>query len=234
MKRLDYVVREDFIPAILNRSFSCTDELSPEILTLPPRFGGLGFPIMENVADTEYTYSRAATNELKEAIVQQLNEYTEDVDKLHEVKMEITKDRNRRYEDTKRGLLTKLPDQGRLMLELASEKGASSWLTALPIKEFGYLLNKQQFNDALCLRYNLTLKDCPKVCACGADNSVNHALICKLGGYVSMRHNWLRDSIAKLMTTAKCKDVQVELSLLPVNNCQLPQGTILGDQARLD
>ena len=163
LKRLDYVVREDFIPAILNRSFSCTDELSPEILTLPPRFGGLGFPIMENVADTEYTYSRAATNELKEAIVQQLNEYTEDVDKLHEVKMEITKDRNRRYEDTKRGLLTKLPDQGRLMLELASEKGASSWLTALPIKEFGYLLNKQQFTDALCLRYNLTLKDCPKV-----------------------------------------------------------------------
>ena len=120
------------------------------------------------------------------------------------------------------------------MLELASEKGASSWLTALPIEEFGYLLNKQQFTDALCLRYNLTLKDCPKVCACGADNSVNHALICKLGGYVSMRHNWLRDSIAKLMTTAKCKDVQVEPSLLPVNNYQLPQGTILGDQARLD
>ena len=146
---------------------------------------------MEDIAETEYAYSRAATNELKDAISQQLNEYTEDVDKLHEVKMEITKDRNRRYEDAKRGLLSKLPDQGQLMLELASEKGASSWLTALPIKEFGYLLNKQQFTDALCLRYNLTLKDCPKVCACGADNSVSHALICKLGGYVSMRHNWL-------------------------------------------
>ena len=180
LKRLDYVIREDFIPAILNRSFSCTDELR-EILTLPPRFGGLDFPIMAEVADTEYSYSREATNELKEAIVQQQSEYTEDVDKLHEIKMEVTKDRNKRYEDTKKRLLTKLPEQGRLMLELACEKGASSWITALSIKEFGYLLNKQQFTDALFLRYNLTLKDCPKVCACGADSSVNHALICKLG-----------------------------------------------------
>ena len=57
LKRLDYVIREDFIPAILNRSSSCTDELR-EILTLPPRFGGLDFPIMAEVADTEYSYSR--------------------------------------------------------------------------------------------------------------------------------------------------------------------------------
>ena len=84
---------------------------------------------MADVADTEYSYS----------IVQQKSEYTEDLDKLHEIKMEITKDRTRRNEDAKRGLLAKLPEQGRLMLELASEKGASSWLTALPIKEFGYL-----------------------------------------------------------------------------------------------
>ena len=57
--------------------------------------------------------------------MQQRSEYTEDVDKLHEIKMDIAKDRNRKYKDTKRGLLTKLPEQGRLMLELASEKGES-------------------------------------------------------------------------------------------------------------
>ena len=115
------------------------------------------------------------------------------------------------------------------MVQLASEKGASSWLTALPVKEFGYLLNKQQFSDAICLRYNLKLKDCPKVCACGSDFSVNHALICKKGGYVSMRHNWLRDELAKMMRTVNCKDVQTEPGLLPVNNFVLPRGTILGD-----
>ena len=47
------------------------------------------------------------------------------------------------------------------MIELASEKGASSWLTTLPIKDLGFRLNKQHFVDAICLRYNLRLKDVP-------------------------------------------------------------------------
>ena len=49
-----------------------------------------------------------------------------------------------------------------------------------------------------------------------------------------MRHNWLRDSVARVMKTAKCKDIQTEPLLLPTNGQQLPPGTIVGDQARLD
>jgi len=34
------------------------------------------------------------------------------------------------------------------------EKGASSsWLSALPIKAIGYAMNKQEFTDAICMRY---------------------------------------------------------------------------------
>ena len=40
--------------------------------------------------------------------------------------------------------------------------------------------------------------------------------------------------MAKLLKNAYCKDIQLEPSLLSVNNYQLPSGTILGDQARLD
>jgi len=32
-------------------------------------------------------------------------------------------------------------------------KGASSWLTALPIEAIGYALNKQEFVDAIYMRY---------------------------------------------------------------------------------
>ena len=49
-----------------------------------------------------------------------------------------------------------------------------------------------------------------------------------------MRHNWLRDSVATVMKTAKCKDIQIEPLLLPTNGLQLTAGTITGDQARLD
>ena len=51
---------------------------------------------------------------------------------------------------------------------------------------------------------------------------------------MSLRHNSLRDTFAELMRTVKCKDVQTELVLLPVDGLELPKGTVLGDQARLD
>ena len=37
------------------------------------------------------------------------------------------------------------------------DKGASSWLNAIPIEEHGLALNKQEFRDSLCLRHNLPL-----------------------------------------------------------------------------
>ena len=49
-----------------------------------------------------------------------------------------------------------------------------------------------------------------------------------------MRHNWLRDTIGKIMKVVKCKDIVIEPQLLPTNGQQLPSGTITGDQARLD
>ena len=125
-------------------------------------------------------------------------------------------------------------DSQKLQLDLASEKGASSWLTALPLQSFGYILNKQQFNDALALRYNLNLKNVAKYCACGKPNNVNHLLICKRGGYVGLRHNSLRDLFGNLLKSAGCKDVVLEPPLLPVNGVQMPTGTLLDDGCRLD
>ena len=233
MRPLEHVTKEEFIPAILNRVFSCTDELRT-IFALPPRFGGLGIPVMLEVADNEYEYSCRATKNLKEAIVHQCDNY-EEGEEAKVVKALITRDRNRVYSMKQAKIIEELgPTLGKLMVQLASEKGASTWLTSLPLKDYGYVLNKQQFLDAIALRYNLGLKDAPKVCACGKPYSANHALSCKLGGFVTMRHNWLRDTIGKIMKVVKCKDIVIEPQLLPTNGQQLPSGTITGDQARLD
>jgi len=64
---------------------------------------------------------------------------------------------------------------------LARDKGASSWLNAVPLEEQGLTLNKQQFRDSLCLRYNLQLADLSSHCACGDRFTVSHALSCKKG-----------------------------------------------------
>ena len=48
-------------------------------------------------------------------------------------------------------------------------------------------------------------------------------------GYVSLRHNSLRDVLAELLETAGCKDVTTEPLLIPVNGRELPAGANKAD-----
>ena len=77
-------------------------------MALPPRYGGLGIPNMMEIADKEYEYSLRATEMLSKAIVEQKDSYSEDKDKLHEVKMSITQDRIKSHEEKKNQLLEEL------------------------------------------------------------------------------------------------------------------------------
>jgi hypothetical protein len=61
------------------------------------------------------------------------------------------------------------------------DKGASSWLNAIPLKDQGLALNNQQIRDSLRMRYNLPLNDMPSHCACGDRFNINHAITCKKG-----------------------------------------------------
>ena len=83
------------------------------------------------------------------------------------------------------------------------------------------------------MRYNYSIKLAAKVCACGEPYSVNHCLTCKKGGYVTLRHNSLRDLLAELLEEI-CKDVVIEPPLLPLTGENLPPGSNLSDGARLD
>jgi len=114
-------------------------------------------------------------------------------------------------------------------------KRASSWLSALPIKAIGYALNKQEFTDAICMRYGWKVKGTPTHCACGETNPMDHSLICKLGGYISMRHNSLRDSQTQIKIMREvCRDVQTEPTLLSINENDYQRKVNTADNARLD
>ena len=117
---------------------------------------------------------------------------------------------------------------------IASEKGSSSWLSALPLRSLGYCLNKKDFRDSLLLRYNWTIPNVARHCSCGARNSVDHALSCKKGGYVTFRHDVLVETEAELLREAKCRNVYTEPSLLPTSAELHPKGTVTADGARLD
>ena len=51
---------------------------------------------------------------------------------------------------------------------LNQEKGASNWLTTIPIAEEGYSITKQLFWDLIHIRYGWPLTRLPSSCECGA------------------------------------------------------------------
>ena len=93
-------------------------------------------------------------------------------------------------------------------------------------------MNKQEFRDGICLRYSWRIPNTPSFCGCGDKNSIDHTLNCKLGGYVTMRHNNIRDLEAALLKNI-CKDVKVEPELLPLGNSGT-ESTNDAEKARLD
>ncbi len=117
---------------------------------------------------------------------------------------------------------------------LSQEKGASNWLTVLPVEEFGFALHKGAFRDALALRYGWQPNGTPTTCSCGTNFTVEHALSCAKGGYPSIRHNEVRDFTANLMSEV-CHNVAIEPHLQPVTGEVLSGASAnRQDGARLD
>jgi hypothetical protein len=107
-----------------------------------------------HATDTEYS-SIKITDALKEAILQQDFQYTgEVVAHQLEAKMEAHKLRREQARQTSEELRVSLHHSLKQFMDLIQEKGASSWLTSLPIEKIYFALHKGAFHDALALRYN--------------------------------------------------------------------------------
>ena len=227
---LENIIREKLIPAIVGRQVS---DIERKILALPVRYGGIGLTNPIHSAEKEYTASITITENLTNIICNQEEDLT-NYDKV-QVENNIKQAKIRKEQilhEELNQILDGVDEKTKRTLKLAQEKGAGSWLTALPIKSLGYTLNKQEFRDSVCLRYNWKVPNTSSYCQCGAKNDINHALTCKKGGYVIMRHNQVRDLEAELMQEV-CADVKVEPELLPLDNNLMGNGNN-AEKARLD
>ena len=120
------------------------------------------------------------------------------------------------------------------LLQIAAEKGVSSWLTEIPSSERGTVLRKSDFRDALAIRYGYDLDGLPAGCVCGAALTMDHAFTCPCGGYPMARHDTLRDLLANVLTEV-LPDVETEPVLLPHEGEDLPGCTAnRSREARLD
>ncbi len=157
-----------------------------------------------------------------------------DTSKVIEIKASVRHSNRSLQDQQAETVYDQLSPQSKRHFDLAKEKGASSWLSVLPIDDHGFSLHKGAFRDALCLRYGWPLPSTPTKCNCGSAFSANHAMICPKGGFPTIRHNELRDLTASLLTKV-CHNVATKPRLQPLSAESLShRSAITTDNARLD
>ena len=227
---LEVAIHEKLIPALVGRKVSAIER---KILALPVKLGGLGICNPTETADDQFQASVTITQNLTEIICRQEKDLTNySKEQVTEAIKTVKTRKNEQQHDSLLEIMSIVDDKTKRILELCQEKGAGSWLTAPPIKSLGFVLNKQEFRDSLCLRYGWRVPNTPSHCQCDAKYDIDHALNCRHGGYIIMRHNRVRDLEAELMREV-CSDVKIEPTLLPLANANNVNGNT-AEKARLD
>ena len=229
---LENEIHQSFIPALTGRP-PCS-KVERDLLSLPARLGGLGIVNPTNQSKHAFDASVRLTGPLAALIASQELYQAVDQESSRSLKKTIRSENRRRQDIFAKDLYPHLtPDQKR-SVDLTSQKGASSWLIALPLSEHGFFLNKGEFRDEICLRYNWELKNTPTHCGFGNIYSTDYAMICHTGGFPTRRHNEIRDITATLLTDV-CHNVSIEPLLQPLSGESLHYRTSnVEDDARLD
>ena len=230
---LEEKIHQHFIPALTGQA--PPNDTTCHLLALPPRLGGLGIINPTQLSQMEHPASVAVAAPLRDLILEQSLEYTfGTLEAQMNAKTEVRRLRQEKLSSVAAQVRSDLPNSLQRSMDLAQEKGASSWLSALPREEFGYTLHKGAFRDALALRYGWLSSNTPTSCACGASFTVEHALSCPKGGFPIIRHNEVRDLTANLMSEV-CHDVRIEPDLQPITGEAFSRtSTVVEDGARLD
>ena len=233
LQPLEKLIRTKLLPQLTKRV--APSDLERDLFALPARLGGLGIknPIAE--ADSEYEASVMISSPISELIICNYHELPSDTQHNQTLAKSEIKIMRRRANAVKATLIrSNLSGSLQRAMDLSNEKGASNWLTALPIQEFGFSLHKGAFTDAISLRYGWNPPRTPLNCPCGSSFSLSHSLSCPKGGLPTVRHNEIRDFTASLLSKV-CHSVAVEPTLQPING-ELLNGASANvqDGARLD
>ena len=185
---------------------------------------------MKESAKQQYSASKKIAAPLVTIMLMQ-GQFLPDQNNVNRIKNEVKRNQEMLTKNKSESIEKELDETMLCALKEAKQKGASSWLTVLPLEEYNFVLSKAEFRDAINLRYGKNLRGLPSKCPYGQNYNVNHALNCKKGRFVINRHNNIRDFKANLLKKVH-NDVEIEPMLQPING-EVVNG-IAGDNARSD
>ena len=233
---IDRIVTDRLIPVLFGSQTTLNDEFR-EIFTLSPINGGLGLPLLQQEATVHHSVSKLVTQAHTLSIMEQdtaLRTTDADGNTQEQIKATAKTLSAERKKVKIERLNAEISPDLLSVVKRTRDKRASSWLNALPVAEQKFSLNKEEFRDALRLRYNMPLSNLPSYCCCGEQFSIEHALSCKKGGFISKRHDKIRNLLVSLLAKV-CHDVECEPHLLPLTGETLHlRSANAQDMARLD
>ena len=144
-----------FIPSLTGNP--PPNDADRDLFALPARLGGVGLCNPVSMADSEHSSSSLISELPVRLILVQYAEYTHEcqADQIA-AKSTVRHLRRQLAAQSAEEVKPTLSNSRRRAMELASEMGASNWLTSLPIEEFGFCLHKGAFTDALALMVSFT------------------------------------------------------------------------------
>ena len=119
-----------------------------DLLGLPARLGGLGI-VNPTTLTNEYAISQKIYAPLVSLIVQQEQKVDGTPSTQKELKLSAQREKAAQLTVVAAELQEKLPQELQRAVKMATEKGASTWLTALPIADHDFNLSKAAFRYAL-------------------------------------------------------------------------------------
>ena len=209
------------------------NDLERKLFALPVRLGGLQL-VSPTTLHREFEASQRLTQPLTSLLTDQSFSFSVDILLNQErIRKAIHQERKTHSKSEADALITELSEDLHHAIVLAQEKGASSWLSALPIREHGFTLHNGAFRDAMALRYGWTLKEILVECVCGKSFTMEHALSCQRGGFLTSRHNDVRDLTTSLLSEV-CSNVSIEPALQELNGETLHGSANSQKGARMD
>ena len=112
----------------------------------------------------------------------------------------------------------------RLRRRIARNSSTGRWLNVIPNERNDTALSAEEFRDSLRIRCCLQPLDLPELCdGCGGPFTVGHALQCKKGNLVSLRHDDLKAVFQELMAAGlKPSSIRDEPYLIGRNRGEAP------------
>jgi hypothetical protein len=199
---LEREIRMSFLPALLGIPLTEINREYRQLLTHGVKQGGLAIRNPVDTAPNIHLALLAATRHLTMSLVDTKTRFNL---RVHRTCTTVAGQvaRKSRLIDEQLFLDRRSRDNPSWARRDKQNCAAGAWLSVFPNQLNGTGLLADEWRDNFCLQYNHSALDMPAACdGCRAKMSVEHALSCKVGGLVHIRHDDVVDEWRHLCGTA--------------------------------